>query len=37
MEKTIAQGEAAMLEALNEDPALYEEVMNRALDWYRDQ
>jgi len=35
MEKTIAQGEAAMLEALNNDPALYEEVMNRALEWWR--
>lgn len=35
MEKTIAQGEAAMLEALSEDAGLYEEVMNRALDWYR--
>jgi recombination protein RecA len=37
MEKTIAQGEAAMLEALKTTPGRYTEVMDRALEWRRSQ
>jgi recombination protein RecA len=37
LEKTMCQGESNMLHRMEVDPGLYEEIMNRALDWYRNE